>query len=49
MKTITFTSKSEKKLNQLVEVAGEMGIKEEHKHELSDEAKSCNQTERNKI
>ncbi len=37
IKTITFTSDSEKKLNLLVEVAREMGIKSSAARELTDE------------
>jgi hypothetical protein len=37
MKTITFTSDSEKKLSLLVEVAREMGIKAKPMRELTDE------------
>jgi hypothetical protein len=37
MKTITFTSASKKKLNLLVEIAREMGVKTQPMRELTDE------------
>ena len=40
MKTITFTSDSEKKLSLLVEVAREMGVKAKPMRELTDEERA---------